>query len=326
MNVLAGDIGGTNARLALVDMANGRATIRAQRTYPSKDFPGLAPVVRTFCEEIGTRPSRACFGVACPSIDDECRAPNLKWTVDAKTLAADIEIASAALINDFSAAGHGIALLGPEDIVTLQAGEPKPRAPIALLGAGTGLGVGFLTWGGERYEVHPSEGGHAGFAPRGAVQGALAAALEQEFGRVSRERVLSGRGIVNIYRFLATAGSAAESAAVRAEMEREDPAAVISRHGVAGTDPLCRQALDLFVDALGALAGDLALNMLVRGGVYVGGGIAPRLISLLREGGFVRAFGDKGRMSTYLVRVPVHVIVNTHVGLLGAAAVAAALP
>jgi len=326
MKVLAGDVGGTNARLALVEVADGRATIHANRTYPSNDFPGLAPIVRTFCDEVGAEPVRACFGVACPATDDECRAPNLKWTVDAKTLAADIGVAHATLINDFTAAGHGIALLGVQDVETLQEGEPKPRAPIALIGAGTGLGEGFLTWSGERYHVHPSEGGHGGFAPRGELQAAFYNSLEREHGRVSSERVLSGRGIVAIYRFLASSGVAPESATVRDAMEHEDPAAVITRHGLAGNDALCRKSLDLFIDALGAEAGDLALTVLARGGVYLGGGIAPRIVALLRQGGFVRAFRDKGRMSAYLARVPVHVILNTQVALLGAAAVAAALP
>ncbi len=326
MKVLAGDVGGTNARLALVDVVDGRATIEAHRTYPSKKFTGLAPIVRTFCEELGAEPGRACFGVACPAVDDVCRAPNLPWTVDIDTLAADIGVARATLINDFTAAGHGIALLGAQDVETLQEGEPKAGAPIALVGAGTGLGEGFLTWSGDCYEVHASEGGHGGFAPRGELQAALYTFLEREHGRVSSERVLSGRGIVAVYRFLVTAGTFSESPMVCDEMEREDPAAVITRHGLAGSDAICRAALDLFIDVLGAEAGDLALTVLARGGVYLGGGIAPRIVALLRQGGFVRAFRDKGRMSPYLARVPVHVIVNTQVGLLGAAAVAAALP
>lgn len=326
MNVLAGDVGGTNARLALVEVLDGCATIREQRTYPSRAYSGLAPIVRTFCDEIGTRPERACIGVPCPAAEDDCLSANLPWRVDAADLAADIAIASSVLINDFTAMGHGIAFLRAEDLETLQPGEPKARAPIGLIGAGTGLGVGFLTWQGDHYEVHGSEGGHAGLAPRGERQAGLARSLEREYGRVSQERVLSGPGILATYRYLATSGVAPENAAVRAEIERGDPAAVIFRHALAGSDALCRHTLDVFVDALGAAAGDLALTVLARAGIYVGGGIAPRIVSYLREGVFLRAFRDKGRLSHYLARVPVRVIINPHVALLGAAAVAARLP
>ena len=328
MNVLAGDVGGTNARLALVQVADGRAVIREHRTYPSRAYAGLAAIVRTFYAETGARPARACIGVPCPAAEDECRAANLPWRVDAGALASDIAIASTALINDFTAIGHGIAFLGPEDVETLQPGEPKARAPIAIIGAGTGLGMGFLTWRGDHYEVHGSEGGHIGFAPRGERQAGLARSLEREFGRVSQERLLSGPGILGTYRYLATpgAGAAPEDPAVHAEFERDDPAAVIVRHALAGTDALCRQTLDLFVDALGAAAGDLALTVLARGGVYIGGGIAPRIVGQLRNGAFLRAFRDKGRLSEFIARVPVRVILNSHVGLLGAAAVAARLP
>ena len=327
MNVLAGDVGGTNARLALVDVTDGRAIIREQRTYPSRAYAGLAAIVRTFSAETGARPERACIGVPCPAAEDECRAANLPWRVDAGSLARDIAIASTILINDFSAIGHGIPFLGPEDVETLQSGDPKARAPIAIIGPGTGLGVGFLTWRGDHYEVHGSEGGHVGFAPRGERQAGLARSLEREFGRVSQERLLSGPGILGAYRYLATAGAGAapENPAVRAEMQRDDPPAVIVRHGLAGTDPLCRETLDLFVDALGAAAGDLALTVLARGGVYIGGGIAPRIRGHFRSGPFLRAFRDKGRLSEFVAQVPVRIILNPHVGLLGAAAVAATL-
>jgi len=326
MNVLAGDVGGTNARLALVEAVHSRATIRAQRTYPSRAYTGLAPIVRTFVAEINARPERACLGVPCPAGEDQCLAPNLPWKVDPSAFAADIGIASSMLINDFTAIGHGIALLRADDLETLQAGAPKEHAPIGLIGAGTGLGMGFLTWEGDRYVVHGSEGGHVGFAPRGEQQAGLARFLEREYGRVSRERVVSGPGIVATYRYLASNGDAVENPALREEMERDDPAAVIFRHALAGTDALCQQTLDLFVDGLGAAAGDLALSVLALAGVYIGGGIAPRIVPYLRKGAFLRAFRDKGRLSDYIARVPLHVIVNPNVALLGAAAVAARLP
>lgn len=326
MNVLAGDVGGTNARLAVVEVADGRAVVRHQQTYPSAQYPGLAPIVRAFCGEVGTRPERACIGMACPVVEDECRATNLPWTVDARALAAHAGIPRVAVINDFRAVGYGLALLDPADLVTLQRGEPKERAPIALIGAGTGLGEAFLLWCGDCYEVFSSEGGHGDFAPRDEREAGLARFLQRQYGHASRERVVSGPGIAQAYRYLTTTGVAPEQPAVRAELEREDPAAVITRHALAGTDPLCQLALDLFINAFGAQAGNLALTLLARGGVYLAGGIAPRIVPTLGAGGFLRAFRDKGRMSDFLANVPVHVITNPQVGLLGAAAVAARLP
>jgi glucokinase len=218
--------------------------------------------------------------------------------------------------------GYGIELLGPSDLATLQAGSPMPHGPIALIGAGTGLGQGFLLWEGDHYGVLASEGGHADYAPRGKQQTELLEFLRQEFKRVSWERLLSGPGLVNTYRYLAASGAAPERAAVRAEMENGDAAAVIARHGLAGTDRLSDRALDLFAEIYGAQAGNLALTVVATGGVYLAGGIAPRLAERLRTGPFLTAFRDKGRMSELLSTIPVHVIMNPKVGLLGAAAVA----
>ena len=322
MIVLAGDVGGTNARLALVELEGRGARIVQQRRYPSRDYPGLAPIVRGFCEETDTRPDRACLAVACPVAGDECTAPNLPWHINARTLAVEIGIPRTAIINDFAAVGHGVELLGPSDLVTLQEGSPTPQGPIVLIGAGTGLGQGFLVWQGDHYRVLPSEGGHTDFAPSGELQTGLLGELRRRFGRVSWERLLSGAGLVNIYGYLAASAAAPEQAEVRCEMEREDPASVISRHGLAGTDDLSDRALELFCEIYGAQAGNLALTVVATGGVYLAGGIAPRIAERLGAGSFVRAFRDKGRLSELLSRVPVHVIMNPSVGLLGAAAVA----
>jgi glucokinase len=321
--VLAGDIGGTHARLALADVEGAAVRVVREHRYPSRDYDGLAPIVREFLRETGAGPARACFGVACQLERDECRAANLPWTIRVAALGAAIGIPGAAVINDFSAAGHGIACLGPSDIVALQDGERDPTGPIALIGPGTGLGEGFLLWDGTRYRVHPSEGGHASFAPRGERQSGLAAYLRQRYGHASSERVLSGPGIADTYRYLASRDPAAESAEVRAAMAREDPAAVVTERALAGSDPLCVAALDLFVDALGSAAGDLALTVVATGGVYLAGGIAPRVVERLRGEGFLRAFREKGRKAGFLSTVPVHVIVNPDVGLLGAAVAAA---
>ncbi len=323
MIVLAGDVGGTNARLALVDLDGRSARITRESRYRSGDYPGLTPIVRRFCEEVASRPDRACFGIACPMVGDDCTAPNLPWTINAPKLAAEIGIPRTTIINDFVAVGYGIELLGASDLATLQEGSPTAHGPIALIGAGTGLGQGFLLWEGDHYRVLPSEGGHGDYAPRGKLQPGLLQFLGQQFGRVSWERLLSGPGMVNAYRYLLASAVALEQATVRAEMEKEDPATVITRHGLAKTDCLSDRALDLFCEVFGAQAGNLALTVVATGGVYLAGGIAPRIAERLKSGPFLTAFRDKGRMSELLSRIPVHVIMNPNVGLLGAAAVAA---
>jgi glucokinase len=320
--VLGGDVGGTNARLAVVELDGGTARIVREQKYRSRDYPGLAPIVRRFFEEEGARPDRACFGIACPVVGEDCTAPNLPWTINARQLAGEIEIPRSTIINDFVAAGYGIESLGPADLVTLQEGSLQPQGPIALIGAGTGLGQGFLLWERDHYRVLASEGGHGDFAPRGALQAGLLEFLGREFHRVSWERLLSGAGMFNTYRYLLASAVAPEQATVRTEMGQEDPAAVIARHALAGTDCLSDRALDLFCEILGAQAGNLALTVVATGGVYLAGGIAPRIVERLRSGPFLKAFRDKGRLSELLSRIPVHVIMTPNVALLGAAAVA----
>lgn len=320
--VLAGDVGGTNARLAIVELEGRTATFVQQARYPSGEFPGLAPVVHRFLEDTGVRPDRACFGIACPVVGDDCTAPNLPWTVNARVLATEIEIPRTAIINDFVAVGYGVELLTPADLATLQAGAPTPQGPIALIGAGTGLGEGFLVWQDDYYRVLASEGGHTDFAPSGELETGMLQSLRSRFGRVSWERLLSGPGITNIYRYLLESGAAPEQASVRAELETEDDAPVIVRHALACDDPLSVRAVELFWQILGAEAGNLALTVVATGGVYIAGGIAPRLVQQLDHAPFLTAFRDKGRLSALLERIPVHVIMHPGIGMLGAAAVA----
>jgi glucokinase len=324
VKVLAADIGGTNARFATVDVSDGRARIDCRRQYASQDAPTLASIARRFIAEAGASSlSRACFGVACRVTDGVCQPANLPWTIHEGELAASIGIPATSIINDFDAIGHGLALLAPADVVTLQRGEPIAHGNVALIGAGTGLGEAFLVWDGVRYRVQPSEGGHVNFAARDEIEWGVYAALQAEFGHVSYERVVSGPGLFHIYRYLASIRGGVEQQLVRDELRHDDPAAVIVRHGLAGTDHVCAQAVDVFTSLLGAQAGNLALTVLAAGGVYVAGGIAPRMVDKLGTGPFLRSFRDKGRLSGFVERIPVHVITNTDVGMLGAAAVAA---
>lgn len=322
--VLAGDVGGTNTRLALVELDGTAPRVLREQWYPSRDFPGLAPIVRAFLGD-AERPERAGFGIACPIVDDECVTPNLLWRVRARVLAGEIGVPRTAIVNDFHAIGYGLDTLADADMATLQPGVPDPHGVTALIGAGTGLGQAFVVRGDAAPRVLASEGGHANFAPRTAVEWGLHEYLAARYGHVSWERVLSGDGIVDVYHYLGRCGPHAAQPSVEAEMEHELAAAVISRHGLAGTDPLCAATLELFAAAYGSQAGNLALTVMATGGIYIAGGIAPRIVPLLAAGGFLAAFADKGRLSPMLQRVPVHVITNPNVGLFGAAVVAARL-
>lgn len=324
MKVLAGDIGGTHARLATFRTGGRRPEKIRERTWPSGDYDGLLPILRAFLEDEDELPARACLGLAGPVEDGVCRLPNLGWTVDGVKLAGSTGLRSVELVNDFDAIGHGVLLLEGEEVEVLQEGSPVPGAPIGLVGAGTGLGVGYLDPASDPPRIYSSEGGHADFAPRDETQWSLSRFLAGRYGRASWERVLSGEGLADIYRYLADTEPAAERSSVREEMRDEDPAAVVSRHGLAADDPLSERALKMFVSMYGAEAGNVALTFGARGGVYVAGGIAPKIVDALREDGFLDAFRAKGRMRPYVEEIPVRVVLYEDVGLLGAAAAASA--
>lgn len=324
MKVLVGDIGGTHARLAIMEIDGEDWEILEEREYDSGEFDGLAPIVRRFRTEVNGEVDSASFGLACPIEDGVCRLTNLDWEIDAKTFGDEIEIPDTRIVNDFDCVGHALRYLGEDDLVELQPGEPREHGPIAVIGAGTGLGQGFLVWHDGHYRVHASEGGHVDLAPRSSLGWELEEHLGEKYGHVSYERVVSGPGLVDVYDFLGGSGYAEERVATRSEMAERDAAEVISEHGLAGDDPLCVRALDIFVELFGAQAGNLALTVRADGGVYVAGGIAPQIIDRLRDGPFLAAFRGKGRMSGLVANIPVWVIVNPRVGLIGAAA--AALP
>lgn len=337
--LLAGDIGGTKTILRLVEKTSGSSwqTLHESR-YLSRDFPDLVPIVQQFLlaakQQLGIvlRPEKACFAIAGPVVNDTCVLTNLAWFLDARRLEQELEIAKIHLINDFAAVGYGILGLQDEDLYTLQAATPQADAPIAVIGAGTGLGEGFLIQQAGGYQVFASEGGHADFAPRNELEFQLLQYLRDKYDiqRISVERVVSGQGIVALYQFLRDRQVAQESPEI-GEMIRTwegetgrteksvDPAAVIAQAALEKRDRLCEQTLQMFVEAYGAEAGNLALKLLPYGGLYVAGGIAAKILPLIQEGNFLRAFGQKGRVSPLLEKVSVHVVLNPQVGLIGAA-------
>lgn len=321
--ILAGDIGGTKTNLGLFDVDGESLTPRNQQSYPSNRYPGLGSIVDDFMSSASS-PSvaAACFGVAGPVVDDLAVTPNLPWVVESATLAARLNLDSVALINDLEATAHGIAELKPEEFATLNEGTSE-IGNAALIAAGTGLGCASLFWDGEWHAPSASEGGHVDFAPRDELEARLLKHLIEKHGHVSVERVLSGPGLFTIYDFLRGAGYAEESPAVAERFEHDDPSSVISNTALAHECGLCEKSLDMFAGIYGATAGNFALMVKAVAGVYVGGGIAPKIIEKLKDETFMKAFTTKGRLSSLLEKIPVRVILNDQTALLGAARVAA---
>jgi glucokinase len=304
--ILAGDIGGTNTRLALFD-ADGEG-MRHMSTYESAAHRGLDEIVTAFLDDHPAEPASACFGIAGPVSDGRSAATNLAWEVDAEQLADRLGLPAVRLINDLEANGYGIAALGNDDFEVLNAGDPEAVGNAAVISAGTGLGEAGMYWDGERHRPFACEGGHVDFGPRTPLEVGLHEYVLNAFHHTSYERVCSGMGLSTIYRYLG--GPETEPAAIsQAALDGSDERAVI--------------ALDVMVSIYGAAAGNLALKMMALGGIYVGGGIAPKILPKLRDGAFMRAFVDKGRFATLLERVPVRVILNDKTALLGAARCAA---
>lgn len=325
MRILAGDVGGTKTALAIVEMDRGRCRVLRHERYHSAEHEGLEHIAARFLAAEKRKPAAAGFGVAGPVRDGRSKITNLSWSLDERRLARGLGIRRVALVNDFGANALGLRFLGPRQLATLARGRPDPKGPIALLGAGTGLGQAALLRSDGAEAVVPSEGGHVDFGPRSPLEDRLAAFLRGRFGRATRERVLSGSGLVLLYEFLAEDGPARPSEAAREEMkDAEDPAAVVSRLGLTGQDRLCRAALELFVEIYGAIAGDLALQYRATGGVYVAGGIAPKILPALKAPAFLKAFRDKPPMTELLAGIPVRVVLDPKLGLYGAASAGAA--
>jgi glucokinase len=324
--ILAGDAGGTKTLLALFEPGDGAPVLVREATVPSREFDSLEAIVERFLAA-GPRGdiTAACVGIAGAVVDGRSVTPNLPWVVDEGRLAATIPAAPRVrLLNDLEATAHGIWALGEDELVSLKSGALR-RGNLAVIAAGTGLGEAIVVIDGGRRTVIATEGGHADFGPRGELEEDLLRHLRKEFGRVSCERVLSGPGLMNVYRFLRNTGVARESPHTAELIAAGDPAAVVSELGMDGADRLCAMALGVFVSVYGAEAGNLALKALALGGVIVAGGIAPRMLPALRAGSFVAAFRDKGRLSSLMETIPVLVVLNPKTALLGAARVAASL-
>ncbi|HET9157761.1 MAG TPA: glucokinase [Myxococcaceae bacterium] len=322
--IVAGDIGGTNARLATFDVQAGQLLLVKELVYPSRSAPDLESIARRFVEEARPAATAVALGVAGPVKNDRIETPNLPWVVDGRRLAEIFTVPKVTLLNDLKANAYGIRHLGPADFAVLQPGAHDATGNQAILSAGTGLGCAGLYWDGQRHRPFATEGGHADFAPRSHVEAELMEDIAREKGRVSAERLLSGNGLVRIYRFLRQRSGVPEPEALAARFAKEDPAAVVSRSALEQADPVCVQALDMFVSVYGAEAGNVALRMLATAGVFLGGGIAPKnLPAFKRNGLFMKAFLDKGRMRPLLETVPVLVVLNDRAALWGAAHCAA---
>ena len=306
--LLIGDIGGTHARLALAEA--GSSEPLAERTYFCADFPGLEPLLADYLESTGVGVDAGCLGVAGPVGDDgRCaKLTNLPWTIDAEALEERFGLDRLRLANDFAAAAMGITVAPAESLVRLQAGRPLPRAPKLVVGAGTGLGMAVLVHVAERWHVVPGEGGHVGFAPQDEAQARLWQVLRNEYGRVTAERIVSGPGLSDIHRIISG--------------QRLTPAAIAAA-AIDDSDAAAARSVDMFLSAYGGFAGDMALAVMARGGVYLAGGIAAKLLPLLPSSRFLESFRSKAEHAALAAEMPVAVATDPLLGLRGAAVLAA---
>jgi glucokinase len=324
--VLAGDIGGTKTNLALFSVHGEKLRIETLEKFSSKRYSGLVPVLEDFLAEPHPAIEAACFGIAGAVVDGKVRTPNLPWLVDIEDLRRSLKLDGVTLLNDLEAAAYGLFTLEYDELFTLNEGTMRHAGNKALIAAGTGLGQAVLFDDGRRFYPSASEGGHGDFAPRNELEIELLRYLSGRFGHVSYERVVSGPGLFNIYRFLKDVRGLEEPPWLRERLDAaDDPTAEISKAGLAGEAAICMEALNLFVTVYGAEAGNLALRAKAVRGVYIGGGIAPKILDKLKDGTFMRAFLDKGRYTDLLRATPVQVVMNDRAALQGAAYYAAFL-
>lgn len=317
--ILAGDIGGTNTRLAIIEVKQEGWRILFEKTFPSRERTSLEAVLGEFVSLYTCDLTGASFGIAGPVRNGRCEATNLPWVVDAKTVAKRLRLKHVGLINDLEANAYGVAVLQSQDFVVLNKGVRNAGGNMAIISAGTGLGEAVMYWDGAVHRPFASEGGHVDFAPRNHLEMELLSYSLNHYRRVSYERLVSGPGLVTVYQFLRDTGKSKEPAWLAEQLRQGDPAPIISQCAMEGKSPLCLQALEIFVSLYGAEAGNLALKVMATGGVYLGGGIAPKIIVKLKEPEFMNAFTAKGRMRPLLQDIPVKVIMNPKTALLGAA-------
>lgn len=320
--ILAGDIGGTKTNLAAFSVRDGLLTCEHVRTFRNAEYTSILMLLRNYVREHNERIEAAAFGVAGPVAQGRCEATNIPWVVDAREVASALELTSAELMNDLEATAYGVLQLPEHSFLPLNIGRPQPHGTIAVIAAGTGLGEAGLVWTGHRYIAVASEGGHVDFAPRNELEIDLLRFLLRLYKRVSYERVVSGMGIVSIYRFIRARSGSPEPKWLGEEIASGDPAAAISAAALSGRDEVCAQTMELFVSLYGAEAGNLALKFLATGGVYVAGGIAPKILPLLQQATFMDAFTAKGRLSGLVRSMPVNVVLDDKAALYGAAYVA----
>jgi glucokinase len=324
--ILAGDIGGTHARLSCYREVNGHFVSVHEDVFASREYRGLDEIVVKFVSDCGVQPAAASFGIAGPVLHGRVETSNLPWVVEASRLAEELQLPSVNLINDLEAQAWGIQCLGDSDTVPLNHIKETPVGNQAVVAAGTGLGEAGLFWDGHQYQVFACEGGHCDFAPRNELEIELLRYLLARFGHVSYERIVSGPGLVNVYLFFKDTHRGQEPQWLHDEIRAGDAGAAISRAALSGKSPLAEQALDLWISIYGAEAGNTALKILATGGVFLAGGIAPKILSRLSGALFMQAFLGKGRMQPLLEAIPVRVITNEKTGLLGAARYAACHP
>jgi glucokinase len=323
--ILAGDVGGTKVELAAYGFQQGQLTPAEEKRYPAQNYAGLAAVVHEFLDTYDLRGkiTAACFGVPGPVREGKLKLTNLPWLLDSRILSLELGIEHLFLINDLEANGYGIPELAPQQIYVLSEGDASVAGNRGLISAGTGLGEAVLVWNGRTHVPIASEGGHCDFAARTEDEIDLLRYLQKQLGgRVSFERVVAGIGLRNIYAFLRDVKKMEEPKWLRERMQTEDPNAVVGELGESGQSEICARTLDMFISAYGAEAGNLALKVLAVGGIYLGGGIAPKLLKTLRAGSFMKAFTDKGRLSGLLEQTPVRIILESRAALMGAAAYA----
>lgn len=317
--LLAGDIGGTKTKLALFERHDASLSVIHEKTYLSADAAQFDMVIDHFLNECREKPSAACFGVAGPVENGVCKTTNLPWLLDEKQLS--LKIPKVSLLNDLQATALGLLRLPAEDLVELNPCAQKMDGNIAVLAAGTGLGEAMLYWDGQKHLAIATEGGHADFAPNDAQQDALLSTLRKKFkGPVSYEQILSGSGLFELYQYLRDSGFAPESSTMQAHLKQAgDPARWITASALEQGDPLCKETLKLFARIYGAEAGNMAFKTLARGGVMIGGGIAPKLLAALSDGEFLNSFANKAHFSDWLKGLSIKVSLNPDAALLGAA-------